>query len=438
MRRFFLMCLLPIFLATGVFAQPQADEYPYDLTYFLPEGSHVYDPQVPTPEKILGFQLGEQHAGWDQVVEYMRTLARCSDRVTIRETGRTYQHRPFIEVVFTSAKNQKNIDRLKEEHLKLSDVAKSRSVVIDDMPVIVSLIYSIHGNEASGVNASLAVAYHLAAAQGPEIEELLDQEIVVMTPGANPDGINRFASWVNSSRSFTNVSDIKSREFTEPWPSSRTNHYWIDCNRDLLMAQHPEGINGLNGYFEWLPNVVVDQHEQGALRPYYFSPGHPKRTHPFTPQLNQDLTAEISSYTAKALDRIGTTYYSKEGYDDFYYGKGAAYGDAHGSVCLLYEQGSTRGHLRNTPSGEWTFGWTIRNQALASCATLEAAKAMRTRLLAYQKEYYERTASEARKEAVQGYVFDTRGSKSVAFHFLENMARHHIEVYQLAKDSSRR
>lgn len=101
------MCLLPIFLATGVFAQPQADEYPYDLTYFLPEGSHVYDPQVPTPEKILGFQLGEQHAGWDQVVEYMRTLARCSDRVTIRETGRTYQHRPFIEVVFTSAKNQK-------------------------------------------------------------------------------------------------------------------------------------------------------------------------------------------------------------------------------------------------------------------------------------------------------------------------------------------
>lgn len=55
-------------------------------------------------------------------------------------------------------------------------------------------------------------------------------------------------------------------------------------------------------------------------------------------------------------------------------------------------------------------------------------------LLAYQKEYYERTASEARKEAVQGYVFDTRGSKSVAFHFLENMARHHIEVYQLAKD----
>ena len=434
MRRFFMICLLPICLAAVAFAQPQADEYPYDLAYFMPEGSQVYNPQIPTPKEVLGFQLGEQHAGWDQVVEYMRTLAQSSDRVTVKETGRTYQHRPFIEVVITSAENQKQIDRLKEEHRQLTDVSKSGSLSIDNMPVIVSLIYSIHGNEASGVNASLAVAYHLAAAQGPEIEELLKQEIVVITPGANPDGINRFASWVNSSRSFTNVSDTHSREFTEPWPSSRTNHYWIDCNRDLLMVQHPEGINNLKGYFDWMPNVVVDQHEQGALRPYYFSPGHPKRTHPYTPQLNQDLTAEVSSYTAKALDRIGTTYYSKEGYDDFYYGKGAAYGDAHGSVCLLYEQGSTRGHLRNTPSGVWTFGWTIRNQAIASCATLEAAKAMRHSLLTYQKEYYERTASEARKEPVQGYVFDTRGSKSVAFHFLENMARHHIEVYQLAKD----
>ena len=73
-------------------------------------------------------------------MEYMRTLARCSDRVTIRGDGAYLSAPSFIEVVFTSAENQKNIDRLKEEHLKLSDVAKSRSVVIDDMPVIVSLI----------------------------------------------------------------------------------------------------------------------------------------------------------------------------------------------------------------------------------------------------------------------------------------------------------
>jgi hypothetical protein len=435
-KKLCLLCLLLALPATGLVAQPQPGKYAYTLSYFLPQGNYTYNQKIPTPGSILGFQIGQQHAGWDQVVDYMKTLAQHSDRVTVRETGRTYQHRPFIEVVFTSAGNQKNIDRIREEHLKLSDVNQSGSLPLNDMPVIVNLIYSIHGNEASGVNASLAAAYFLAAAEGKEIDDLLKNEIVVMTPGANPDGINRFASWVNSSRSLTDVSDLKSREFTEPWPSSRTNHYWADCNRDWLMAQHPEGVNGLNVYFKWLPNVVADYHEQGATRPYYFSPGHPKRTHPLTPQLNQDLTAEITAYTAKTLDQIGTTYYSKEGYDDFYYGKGAAYGDIHGSVCLLYEQGSARGHLRQTVNGEWSFAWTTRNQALASYATLVAAHEMRPRLLAYQKEFYERAASNAGKEAVQGYVFDTRGSKSVAFHFLENMSHHRIDVYRLAKDYS--
>jgi hypothetical protein len=429
-----LLRLLPIFLATGLVAQPQPEKYAFDLPYFLPQGNYTYNQTIPTPESVIGFPLGQQHAGWDQVVEYMKTLAGCSDRVTVKETGRTYQHRPFIEVIITSVDNQKNIELIQEEHLKLSDIEQSNSLRLDDMPVVVNLIYSIHGNEASGVNASLAIAYFLAAAEGNDIDELLKNEIVVMTPGANPDGINRFASWVNSSRSLTDVSDLKSREFLEPWPSSRTNHYWADCNRDWLMAQHPEGRNGLNVYFEWLPNVVADQHEQGATRPYYFSPGHPKRTHPLTSQLNQDLTAEITAYTAQALDQIGTTYYSKEGYDDFYYGKGAAYGDIHGSVCLLYEQGSTRGHLRQTVNGVWPFPWTIRNQALASHATLVAAHEMRLRLLAYQKEFYEHSASDARKEVVQGYIFDTRGSKSVAFHFLENMAQHRIDVYRLGKD----
>lgn len=434
MKRLYTLCLLLIFLATGIAAQPQPEKYAYDLSYFLPEGDYTYNKNIPTPESVLGFQIGQQHADWGQVVKYMETLAGASDRVTVKEMGRTYQHRPFLEVVFTSAENQKKIDRIKEEHFKLSDTNQSGSLSLKDMPVVVNLIYSIHGNEPSGVNASLAIAYFLTAAEGNGIRDLLNNTVIVMTPGANPDGINRFASWVNTTRSLTDVSDLNSREFLEPWPSSRTNHYWADCNRDWLMAQHPEGINGLNTYFDWLPNIVVDQHEQGSARPYYFSPGHPKRTHPFTPQLNQDLTAEISSYCATELDKIGTGYYSKEGYDDYYYGKGAAYGDIHGSVCLLYEQGTSRGHLRMTVNGIRSFAWTIRNQALASYATLLAGCKMKDRLLTYQKEYYEKTEADAKKELVKGYVFDARGSKAIAFHFLENMAHHRIDVYRLAKD----
>ena len=433
MKRLLFLCLLLCMGATAVVAQPQPDSYSYPLSYFLPQGSYHYLSSVPTPEEVMGFQIGQQHADWGQVVEYMKALAASSDRVSLKETGRTYQHRPFLEVVFTSAANQQRLEQIREEHLRLSDAGQSGSLALEQMPVVVSLIYSIHGNEPSGVNASLAIAYFLAAAQGQEVEQLLNQTVIVMTPGANPDGIHRFASWVNSSRSLTDVSDLNSREFQEPWPSSRTNHYWADCNRDWLMAQHPEGINGLDTYFDWLPNVVADQHEQGSARPFYFSPGHPKRTHPLTPAMNQELTSAVSAYCAAELDKIGTGYYSKEGYDDYYYGKGAAYGDIHGSVCLLYEQGTSRGHLRMTVNGPRSFAWTVRNQSLASWATIQASCHMRTRLLEYQKEFYKQRAAEARQEPVQGYVWDARGSQAVAYHFLENMAHHRIEVYRLAK-----
>lgn len=437
MKKFmFSLCVL-LASALAVSGQPRPAECTHNLDYFLPEDGSTYDKNVPTPESVLGFKLGQQHVEWNQVVDYMRALAATSRRVSIRVTGYTYQHHPFIEVVFASPENLGRIEQIRSEHLKLTEPSLSGELNTADMPVITNLIYSVHGNEPSGVNSSIAVSYYLAAAQGAAIDSLLQNQIIVMTPGANPDGINRFASWVNSSRSLTDVSDPKSREFMEPWPSSRTNHYWADCNRDWLMAQHPEGINGLDIYFHWMPNVVVDQHEQTAPRPFYFSPGHPKRTHPLTPQLNQDLTAEISSYTARELDKIGTTYYSKEGYDDFYYGKGASYGDIHGSVCLLYEQGTTRGHLRRTPNGEWEFAWTVRNQARASYATLVAAASMRQRLLDYQRDYYKKSAADSRHEAVQGYVFNTRGSKSVAWYFLQNMERHHIDVYHLAKDYSK-
>jgi hypothetical protein len=417
-------------MAIHAFAQPQAEKSDFDLTYFLPEG-FTYNASVPKPQDVFGFPLGSRHVEWGEVVDYMYALSRASDRFSVAVKGHTYQRRPILEAVISSPENRKNLNRIREEHLALTE---GKVADTGRLPAIVSLLYSIHGNEPSGVNAAMAVAYFLAAAEGPEIEAILSNTVVVMSPGVNPDGINRFASWVNTSRSFTQVSDPNSREFSEAWPSSRTNHYWADCNRDWLMAQHPEGYTSLKTYLDWLPNVVADYHEQGPSRHYYFSPGHPLRTHPLTPQENQQLTAEISAFCAKELDKIGSLYFSKEGYDDFYIGKGAAYGDIHGSVCLLYEQPTSRGHLRETPHGIRSFAWTIRNQSLSSYATILAGYELKDKLLNYQKSFYENAKAQAAKDVVKGYVFDTRGSRGVAYHFLENMAHHHIDVYRLAKD----
>ena len=424
-----MMCCLP------AFSQPVPLSYPYDIRYFIPEGEiHSFNNNIPEPKTVLGFEIGQQHVDWNNVLEYMRALAAASDRVSIKEFGRSNQFRPFIQVTITSEKNQKKLETLRREHLRCSEADSSASMDISRMPVVVNLMYSIHGNEPSGVNSSLVVAYLLAASEGPKIEELLDKSIIVLTPGLNPDGINRFASWVNSSRSASNVSDLSSREFSEPWPSSRTNHYWADCNRDWLMAQHTEGQNALDMYFEWLPNVVCDFHEQGGDRTYYFSPGHPKRTHPLTPQRNQDLTVKLTNFSAKALDKIGTLYFSKERYDDYYYGKGAAYGDIHGSVSILFEQLAARGHLRATRNfGEMSFASTIRNQVYSALSILQGAYELKEELQEYQRDYYRTTRNQASKDSLQAYIFNARGSHAIAYHFLETLKRHRIDVYRLAK-----
>lgn len=124
----------------------------------------------------------------------------------------------------------------------------------------------------------------------------------------------------------------------------------------------------------------------------------------------------------------------RSGYDDYYYGKGAAYGDIHGAICLLYEQGTSRAHLRNTVNGPRSFAWTVRNQALGSYGTIFAAENLRKELLDYQRDYYRKAKSDAARESVKGYVFNTRGSNAVKYHFLDNMARHRIDVYHLGKD----
>ena len=47
-----------------------------------------------------------------------------------------------------------------------------------------------------------------------------------------------------------------------------------------------------------------------------------KRRNPLISDENQRLTREIGTYHEKALNKIGSLYYSEEDYDDFFFGKG--------------------------------------------------------------------------------------------------------------------
>lgn len=445
MKRFFLVAAFALLFSSVVWAQPNFVHYDYPFDYFLPKelpdiknGGKIalegkFDEKIPRPNQVLEFELGEQAVDYNDVLNYMYALDRASDRVSIRKYGKTYENRRFINVIITSPANQQRLEELRQQHLLLSDINNSDKLNIAEMPVVVNLASTIHGREPSGVNASLAVAYLFAASQDKNILEMLDKVILVLTPGMSPDGLNRYATWLNNSNSGNQTPDANSREFHEAWPISYHNHYWHDANRDMLMCQHPEGKNGVRMYLDWMPNVINDHHEQGGTKGLFYSPGDPRRNYPLIPQRNQELTAKIGKYTAAILKSIGQPCYSGVKYDDFYLGKNSAYGDVQGSVGILIEQVRSGSYVKHWRGGLLDLPMTIRNQSFVGITTVLAAYQMREELLEYQRDFFKQSAKDAANDPVKGYIFRARGGKAVAYYFIDNMREHEIDVYHLAK-----
>jgi len=406
-----------------------------DLSYYLPEGIS-YNQNIPTPKSIIGHEVGEWHITHDRLVNYMYALAAASNRISIQETGRTYETRPLLLLTITSPKNHQRIEEIRQQHVQLTDPSKSGNLDVKNIPNVVYIGFSIHGNEASGSNAALAVAYHLAAAQGAAIEKLLDEVVILFDPSFNPDGLQRFSSWVNSRKSIQTSTDPNDTEHNEAWPGGRFNHYWFDLNRDWLVAQLPESQARAKQFHLWKPSVLTDHHEMGTNATFFFQPGVPSRNHPLTPEKNLTLTRKIGEYHAKALDKIGSLYYTQEGYDDFYYGKGSTFPDVQGAIGILFEQASSRGHAQESINGVLTFPFTVRNQFVTALSTLEAAQAMREELLNYQRDFFKNNIAEAAKDPVKAYVFGANQDKYRSFHFAEIIDRHDIDIYKLSSSQT--
>ncbi|CAI8265783.1 MAG: Uncharacterised protein [Polaribacter sp. SA4-10] len=396
-----------------------------DLSYYLPK-EVTYNQNIPTPKSIIGHEVGEWHVTHDKLVEYMKALAKASDRISIENRGTTFEGRPLLLLTITSPENHKNITTIKENHIHGTD--NSAKDVSKD-PIVVYQGFSIHGNEPSGSNAALAVAYYLAAANG--IDDLLDNTVILFDPSYNPDGLQRFAYWANTNKSKNINPDPNDREYTEVWPRGRTNHYWFDMNRDWLPVQLPESRARIASFHKWLPNILTDHHEMGSNSTFFFQPGIQSRTHPLTPKLNQELTKEIGTYHAKAFDKLGSTYYSEESFDDFYYGKGSTFPDINGSIGILFEQASSRGHAQETVNGVLTFPFTIRNQFTAALSTLEAANKMRIKILEYQQDFYKEARKTGEKKA---FIFGDEKDAAKSYHLAEVLKRHQVKIHEVKAD----
>ena len=404
---------------------PHAVPAEVDLDYYLPNGVS-YDPLFPKPSSVLGWEVGRWHVRHDLLVRWFETVAEQSPRVSLTRYGATHEQRPLLLAAVTSPENQLRLDELRAARLE-AILSGAESY---DGPNVVWMGYGVHGNESSASNASLLLAYHLAAATGQEIEQYLRDHIVLIDPCVNPDGLSRFAQWANSHAGYQWVGDPSHREHNEVWPGGRTNHYWFDLNRDWLLLTHPESQGRLEQFHRWMPSILTDYHEMGSGSTYFFQPGIPSRQNPITPAKNLELTRKVATYHADALDDLGSLYYTEQSFDDFYYGKGSTYPDLHGAVGILFEQASSRGHYQENQYGGIRFPFTIRNQFTTSLSTLKAAGEMRAELGEYQREFF-RSAIESGDGSA--YVFGAPEDHARTLELVELLQRHNVDVYELAE-----
>ena len=373
-------------------AAPPRDQAPFDpapmsgLDYdkaFFPGAD--YDPAIPDGEKLLGFELGERTASPAEIVKAYETWAEASPRATLVEYARSFEGRPLVYMVITSPENQQRLDEIKAGLAKIADPRKAdraeRERLVESLPGVAWLAYSIHGNETSGSDAALVTAHHLVADRSEETTKLLDELVVILDPSMNPDGRARFYQQMSEYRGMNPNVDDQSLVHSGYWPSGRMSHYMFDLNRDWIFGTHPETRGRIKAVSEWHPQLFVDAHEMGAQDTYLFSPAREPHNPHFMP--NRDKWATVfAKDQAAAFDEYNWPYYHGEWNEGWFPGYSDAWASFRGAQGILYEQARMADDGVRQANGEIvSYQESVHHQALSSLANLETLRENRRDML---------------------------------------------------------
>ncbi len=384
------------------------------------------------PAQYLGYPLGEWHLRHDQINHYLQKLASESSRVSLDSAGFSEERREQLTAVITSEENQRNLADIIEyrSNIKYGTMQTKRT---NSNPLVVWLAYSIHGDEASGAHAAIALSHYLAAANEPWVKELLDNTVILLTPTQNPDGFDRFSNWANNNRGKVIVTDNNHREHNQDWPGGRFNHYLADLNRDWLFLRHPASQGRVAFFHKWQPHYVGDFHEMWHQQSYFFQPGVPDRVNPLTKPENQALSNELAAFHRKALDEVKQVYFSGQMFDDFFYGKGSTYPDINGAIGILFEQASSRGQAQDSPNGVVTLADSIDNQFATSLSSLKGAHALRKKLMAYQTNFFSSNVKRFRDGKQSGRLVKAHNGSAHISELVSILEQHKISFKYVSK-----
>ncbi|WP_444994040.1 M14 family metallopeptidase [Aliikangiella sp. IMCC44359] len=299
-----------------------------------------YDNNIPTPKSILGFPVGEKTATPEQIVTSIKTWEKATNKMKLVEYARSHENRPLYYAIISTPENLARIDEIKQNLAQIANPknlsAAEANKIIDQLPAVSWMAYSIHGNESSGSDASLAAIYHLIASQNTDIKELLEKSIILIDPAMNPDGRARFTKALEQNRGVAPNVDDQSLLHSGIWPAGRTNHYLFDLNRDFILGVHPETIGRVKAINQWHPQLMIDAHEMGSQSTFLFAPAREP--------INKNLAKSAKKWglvfandQAASFDQENWPYFTGEWFENLYPGY-SSYAEFRGSIHILYEQ----------------------------------------------------------------------------------------------------
>lgn len=425
MKNFFFFLLFTI----NIFAQS------YDFEFY---NNGKYNNNIPKPIDVLGYNIGEKPISHIESVIYLKALAEKSPRVKLLKEGKTHQGRDLYYLIVSSEKNINNLEKIKSNLADLADPRKtnesSANKIIDDSPMAAYMMYSIHGNETSGSDASMQLLYQLAAGVDEKTNKLLDELVIIIYPMENPDGRERFLSQLNTWRGKVINSDVQSLPHNNTWPSGRTNHYHFDLNRDWFILSQPESKSRVKILNEWNPQLVVDAHEMGSGSSFLFNP--PRE--PINPNMHQKIKnwwGVFANDQAKAFDNYGWSYYTREWLEEWYPGYGSSYPSYSGAVSILYEQARTAGlEVKRSDNTVLTFREAVHHQFIASLANLNTAADNRKKMLNDFYQIKKEAVSKYQKNDVKTFIIENDENKFRINLLLEKLIYQGIEVFETKED----
>lgn len=438
-RRLALGCALACVASVNAWALPRESS-----VHLFGRGPHPLvdlgqvDPAIPTPDSVLGFALGDRAARHSQVLDYFRLLDKASPRVALFSMGVTYEGRELVYAAISTPERLERLTEVQRDLQALGDPRTLKASGLDELvartPACVWLAYSIHGDEISGVDAALGVAYRLAAGRDSITLHLLDQLVILIDPCENPDGRERYLSQVDAYASSVPVADGQSFQKGGAWPWGRGNHYLFDMNRDWFALELLESQARVAAILQWQPHVLVDAHEMGQWDTHLFSPPRQPFNLQITPEL-RDWWNVFAADQGAAFDRHAWPYYTREWNEEWYPGYGSSWPLYHGAVGILYEQAGVSGSRVAQQDGTvLTYSETVAHQYVGSIANLSTAAANREKLLRHYYNHRQKATSEFGGGPARAFLVRPDANGDRLNHLALVLQRQQIEVFTADKE----